>query len=175
MAYGLENGLIREDQYHKMKEKYNKVDSYINELKNRTIVVNDKIKALLSKPGNENPPAKIQIGYLLKRPEIKLAQILEALNETVDDSIAPIADMEIKYEGYIKKESERAEKMKKLEDKAIPENMDYSAIKGLKNEAKEKLSRIKPATIGQAQRISGVDPSDISILLVHVEAIARKK
>jgi tRNA uridine 5-carboxymethylaminomethyl modification enzyme len=175
MSYGLENGLIRDDQYHKMKAKYNKVDSYINELKNKTIVVNDKIKALLSKPGNENPPAKLQIVYLLKRPEIKLVQILKALNETIDDSIAPIAEMEIKYEGYIKKESERAEKMKKLEDKAIPENMDYSAIKGLKNEAKEKLSKIKPATIGQAQRISGVDPSDISILLVHVESLTRKK
>jgi tRNA uridine 5-carboxymethylaminomethyl modification enzyme len=175
MAYGLENSLIKEDQYHKMKEKYDKVDSYINDLKNKIIVVDDKIKALLSKPGSDNTPAKVQAGDLLKRPEIKLAHILEALNETFDDSISPIAEMEIKYEGYIKKESERAEKMKKLEDKAIPGNMDYSAIKGLKNEAREKLSRIKPATIGQAQRISGVDPSDISILLVHVESLSRKK
>ncbi|MBN2400769.1 MAG: tRNA uridine-5-carboxymethylaminomethyl(34) synthesis enzyme MnmG [Spirochaetes bacterium] len=173
MAYGLENGLIKQDQYQQMKQKYERIDSYTNELKNRIIFVDDKIKALLSK-SSENLPAKIQAGQLLRRPEIKLAHIMEALNETVDHRIAPIAEMEIKYEGYIKKEKERAEKMKRLEDKVIPMYMDYSVIKGLKNEAREKLSKIKPETIGQAQRISGVDPSDISILLVHVEALARK-
>ena len=175
MTYGFENGLIKEDEFHSMQKKYNRVDSYINDLRNKTIVVNDKIKALLQPQGQENLPAKIQIDNLLKRPEIKLSHILEALNETTDENIAPIAEMEIKYEGYIKKEHERAERMKRLEDKVIPENIDYCTIKGLKNEAKEKLSRIRPATIGQAQRISGVDPSDISIVIVHVEAMARKK
>ncbi len=175
MAYGLENGLIKEDQYKQMKKKYDRIDSFTNELRNRTIVVNDKMKSLLSKPGIENLPSKLQVGYLLKRPEIKLVHVMELLNETIDDCIAPFAEMEIKYEGYIKKERERAEKLKKLEDKIIPTDFDYSAIKGLKNEAKEKLIKIKPATIGQAQRISGVDPSDISILLVHIEAISRKQ
>jgi tRNA uridine 5-carboxymethylaminomethyl modification enzyme len=181
MAYGLENGLIKKDQYQQIKEKYDKIDLYTNELRNRTIVINDKIKSLLSKspnsakPGIENLPSKLQVGYLLKRPEIRLVHIMESLNETIDDSTAPIAEMEIKYEGYIKKERERAEKMKKLEDKLIPAEIDYKVIKGLKNEAREKLSRVKPATIGQAQRISGVDPSDISILLVHIEARSRNE
>ena len=175
MAYGFDNGLIREEQFRNMNEKYTKVDSYINDLKNKTIIVDDKIRALMQPQGLENLPSKIQIGNLLKRPEIKLSHILEILNETADENIAPIAEMEIKYEGYIKKEHERAERMKRLEDKAIPENIDYCAIKGLKNEAKEKLLKIKPATIGQAQRISGVDPSDISIVIVHVEALTRKK
>ncbi|MFH0975560.1 MAG: tRNA uridine-5-carboxymethylaminomethyl(34) synthesis enzyme MnmG [Spirochaetota bacterium] len=174
MAYGLEIGLLGQDQYTRMKEKYDRIDAYTNELKNKTIVVDEKIKSLLSGSGSDNLPAKLQAGYLLKRPEIKLAHILEALNESPDETIAAIAEMEIKYEGYIKKESERAEKMKRLEDKLIPADIDYSKIKGLKNEAREKLSRIRPATIGQAQRISGVDPSDVSILLVHVEALTRK-
>jgi len=82
--------------------------------------------------------------------------------------------MEIKYEGYIARDAEKIKKMGRMESKLIPENIDYKTIQGLKNEAREKLTKIRPATIGQASRISGVDPSDISILLVYIEAASLK-
>jgi len=78
-------------------------------------------------------------------------------------------EIQIKYEGYIKKANEQVERMRKMEDKKIPENIDYDAITGLASEAKEKLKKIQPISIGQASRISGVNPSDISILLVYIE------
>ncbi len=78
-------------------------------------------------------------------------------------------EIQIKYEGYIKKANEQVERMRKMEDKKIPENIDYDAIAGLASEAKEKLKKIQPISIGQASRISGVNPSDISILLVYIE------
>lgn len=179
MAYGLENGLINEEQYNKMKDKYLKVDNYINEISSKVIIIDDKIKALLlnnnyNNANLDNLPGKVQGGYLLRRPEIRMHDLLKALNEEMNE-IAPIAEMEIKYEGYIKKEKERAEKMKRLEEKVIPENIDYSNVKGLKNEAREKLSRIRPHTVGQAHRISGVDPSDISLVLVYIESLSRNK
>ena len=82
--------------------------------------------------------------------------------------------MEIKYEGYIARDAEKIRKMDKMESKTIPVDIDYRNISGLKNEAREKLLKIKPATIGQASRISGVDPSDISILLVYIETFSIK-
>jgi len=174
MAYGLENGLISDEQFEKMREKYKKVEGYIADLSGKTVLIDDKFKELLSGNNNANLPAKLQAGYLLRRPEIRMRHILEALNIEIPDDIAPVVEMEIKYEGYVKKERERVEKMKRYEEKSIPDEIDYSAIKGLKNEAKEKLARIRPGTIGQALRISGVDPSDISILLVHLEALNKR-
>jgi len=82
--------------------------------------------------------------------------------------------MEIKYEGYILRDMERIARLKKMDSLAIPESIDYLDINGLKNEAREKLRKIRPDTVGQASRISGVDPSDISILIVYLEVLKRK-
>jgi len=114
---------------------------------------------------------KIKIDKLLKRPEFRIQDILGAMNYHIDPDLAAIVEMEIKYEGYIARDQERIRKIEKMEKKSIPADIDYSSIIGLKKEAKEKLIRIKPSTVGQAIRISGVDPSDISILLVHIEAM----
>jgi tRNA uridine 5-carboxymethylaminomethyl modification enzyme len=81
--------------------------------------------------------------------------------------------MEIKYEGYIERDRERTRKMERMESHRIPESFDYTSVAGLKNEAREKLKRIRPETIGQATRISGVDPSDISLVMVRIESMAR--
>jgi tRNA uridine 5-carboxymethylaminomethyl modification enzyme len=88
---------------------------------------------------------------------------------------AKIVEMSIKYDGYIKKDLERIKKLEMMENKYIPETIDYGSIPGLKNEAREKLKKVKPETIGQAMRISGVDPSDISIVLVHIESLHKNK
>jgi len=176
MGYGLECGLVSKDQYLKMMEKYKEINSQIARIKNTVVTVDSKIKDIL---GNADPAAGIKgktpLENLLKRPEITIKHILEILNENYDEQLSPIIEMEIKYEGYIARDQEKIKKAEKMESKLIPEDLDYKTIQGLKNEAREKLIKIKPATIGQASRISGVDPSDISILLVYLETLSQRR
>ena len=91
----------------------------------------------------------------------------------IDTELVKIIEMEIKYQGYIERDNERIRKIEKMENRVIPDTIDYNDIRGIKIEAKEKLEAIQPGTIGQAMRISGVDPSDISILIVHIEAMKK--
>jgi tRNA uridine 5-carboxymethylaminomethyl modification enzyme len=175
MKYGYDNSLISEEQYRFMDEKYNKISGLIEEFKNKTLIVDERIKAIIrNDEKNHELPGKIRLEKLLKRPEVKLADILRITGDEIDESISAIVEMEIKYEGYIKRDMERISALEGYETKGIPAGFDYSAVKGLKNEAREKLSRVSPATIGQAMRISGVDPSDISILIIHIEYLQRK-
>jgi tRNA uridine 5-carboxymethylaminomethyl modification enzyme len=172
MKIGYEHGLVSGEAYERMKQKYQKIGSLIKELKNKTMELYDTAADGLN---NDNGPLKargrIKIDKLLKRPEYRIQDILNAMNYHIEPDIAAIVEMEIKYEGYIARDQERIRKIEKMEKKSIPADIDYASIIGLKKEAKEKLIRIKPATVGQAIRISGVDPSDISILLVHIEAM----
>lgn len=177
MKYGYESGLVSKDRYDKMLEKYANIENIIEEIKENSIIVNDKTKSILEndKVKLKNIKGKVKIDKLLKRPGIRLKDIFSILERKESDEIISIAEMEIKYEGYIAKDKDRINKHIKMENKIIPDNIDYSIIKGLKNEAREKLLHIKPTTIGQATRISGVDPSDISVLIVYIENMNRKK
>ena len=108
---------------------------------------------------------------LLKRTEITYKDLEEIDEDRPELSIAEKEEVEIqiKYEGYIKMEEEQVEKFKKLENKKLPEEIDYSSIKGLRIEAMQKLNKIKPTSIGQASRISGVSPADINVLLIYLQ------
>lgn len=175
MKYGHECGLIPDDRYKDMVEKYNEIDSKIDYYKNKTINVNSRIFEILKKADPTiEVKGKTGADKLLKRPGITINEIHEILEEEFDEALSPIIEMEIKYEGYIKRDMERIEKKEKMENRAIPETINYDAIQGLKNEAREKLTKIKPSTLGQASRIAGVDPSDISILLVYLEIIKNR-
>ncbi len=176
MKYGLDNRLIDREVLIKMEKKYYNISKTIDSLKSTTVYIDEKLaKEIAPANGNKFPEGKHNAGKLLKRPEVKLTTIQHILEHPVADDILPVVEMEIKYEGYIKRDMERIAKMKKLEESIIPDNIDYDSIDGLKNEAKEKLKSIKPQTVAQAMRISGVDPSHISILLVHLEAMERKQ
>ncbi len=175
MRHGHENGLISESQLKAMTEKYDRSSSMIRELSTTTVVIDERIKTIIESNGSRvSLGDKITAGKLLKRPEITIFDIIPLLSTAIPPDIAPIVEMEIKYEGYIKKDMDRIKKLERMEELQIPEDIDYNEIKGLKNEAREKLKRIRPASAGQAMRISGVDPSDISILLVHLETLHRK-
>jgi len=176
MKYGLESGLIDKDRYLLMENKYNEIKSQINRIKNTVVTIDERIKNILLKadPSIE-ARGKIPLENLLKRPGITITEISEILNEQYDRQLSPFIEMEIKYEGYIARDEEKIRKVEKMESKFIPLDLDYKMIHGLKNEAREKLIKVKPATIGQASRISGVDPSDISILLVYIEALSQKR
>ncbi len=172
MKYGYDNGLIDKEQYTEMNEKYKKIYALINAFKSRTIDINaDNEKIINADITEPVKQGKYKIDKLLKRPGITINDILKIVETKLDHDLAAIVEMEIKYEGYIARDQDRIKKIEKMEKKAIPKSIDYASIKGLKKEAREKLQNVKPETVGQAMRISGVDPTDISILLVHIESL----
>ncbi|HPL16271.1 MAG TPA: tRNA uridine-5-carboxymethylaminomethyl(34) synthesis enzyme MnmG, partial [Spirochaetota bacterium] len=174
MQYGAESGLISREQLSEMAEKYKKIYAFIDSFKNRTIEVNEVNEDILNKNVADPVQAgKYKIDKLLKRPGVTINTILSIIDDTIEHDLAAIVEMEIKYEGYIARDQERIKKIEKMEKKSIPADINYDAIQGLKKEAREKLKKIHPATIGQAMRISGVDPTDVSILLVHIEAMKK--
>lgn len=176
MEYGFKNGLVQRETYNHMKEKYAKIYAFIKDFKNRTILIDDTVAGMLSGKEREvNIRGKVKIDKLLKRPEYRISDILRITHDSLEDELAAIVEMEIKYEGYIERDLERIKKIEKMEERTIPAEIDYLSISGLKKEAREKLNRIRPATVGQAMRISGVDPTDVSIVLVHMEALRRDK
>ena len=175
MKYGYENGLIDKATVNEMERKYYHISSVTEKLKNKTILIDDNaFDVLLEADCQFNVRGKVKVDKLLKRPGIGIKEIEAITGETIDAGIKALVEMDIKYEGYIKRDLERIKKMEKMESRKIPEMIDYDAIQGLKNEARQKLKDIRPATIGQAQRISGVDPSDVSIIIVHIEAMMKK-
>lgn len=176
MKYGHNIGLIPDDTFRMMTEKYKEIDSMINRIKNRVIEVDDRVLSILRRKAPDlNIRGRMPLDKLLKRPELGIDEVLEAADEPCDPELSPIIEMEIKYEGYIFRDIERIKKIEKMESKRIPDDIDYSEVNGLKNEAREKLKKFRPQTVGQASRISGVDPSDISILIVHLEILGKKK
>ncbi|HPQ51840.1 MAG TPA: tRNA uridine-5-carboxymethylaminomethyl(34) synthesis enzyme MnmG [Spirochaetota bacterium] len=176
MKYGHELGLIPDDRMEAMKEKYSRADALIDSFSKTMITVDKALASIIEHRGSTaRPGEKLPASKLLKRPEIKIADLIPYFSGEIAGDIAPVVEMVIKYEGYIKKDMDRIKKFEKIETMKIPDDLNYSEIKGLKNEAREKLARIRPQTAGQAMRISGVDPSDISILIVHLESILRKK
>ncbi|HQO01474.1 MAG TPA: tRNA uridine-5-carboxymethylaminomethyl(34) synthesis enzyme MnmG [Spirochaetota bacterium] len=176
MKYGHQLGLIPDDRIEAMNEKYSRADALIESFAKTMITVDESLAALIESRGSTaHRGEKLPASKLLKRPEIKINDLMPYYSEEISGDIAPVVEMVIKYEGYIKKDMDRIRKFEKIESMKIPENLDYRIIKGLKNEAREKLARIRPQTAGQAMRVSGVDPSDISILIVHLESLSRKK
>ncbi|HPS56526.1 MAG TPA: tRNA uridine-5-carboxymethylaminomethyl(34) synthesis enzyme MnmG [Spirochaetota bacterium] len=176
MKFGNRMGLVNNDRFKLMEDRYNRIDSEINRYRNTNIEIDDRILSILKKTDRDiQLRGKVTADKLLKRPEINIQQLHEILNEHPDTSTSPFIEMEIKYEGYIKRDMERIARLEKMDNKRIPENFDYSKIKGLKNEAREKLIKHQPQTLGQAARIAGVDPVEITLLLIHLENHDRKK
>ena len=176
MKYGNENGLINSITFKNMEGKYNKIHEVINDLKERTITIDSEALKVIEREDRPlNIKGKINVGKLLKRPEVKLADILKYYNEELEENLAAIVEMEIKYEGYIKRDLDRIKKISGMEEKLIPVDFDYDNINGVKKEAIEKLKDVRPGTLGQAMRISGVDPSVISILSILIESKNRGK
>ncbi|MDH4600522.1 tRNA uridine-5-carboxymethylaminomethyl(34) synthesis enzyme MnmG [Listeria innocua] len=168
---GHEIGLISDERYERFLAKQRAIEAEKERLQKTRIKPTAAVQAMLKEIGSGELKDGILAADLLRRPEItydKIAQIVS--RETfVTDEIAEQVEIQIKYEGYIQKSNLQVEKMKRMEDKKIPENIDYDAISGLATEALEKLKKIEPLSIAQASRISGVNPADISILLVYIE------
>lgn len=167
--YGYQIGLINENKYQKLLKKQKDINTLIQLLQESKITPTEETNQYLS--SNNSAPLKdgISLYNLLKRPEITMKNMKELINIPFPEEIMNQVEIQIKYEGYINKANREAEKMLNLESKKIPEDIDYSKIHNLASEAKQKLSEVRPTSIGQALRISGVNPADISILMIYLK------
>src|SRR5699024_11161218 len=168
---GYKLGLIDEERFKSFERKIEQVELEKKRLHKLIIKIDDYVQQTLVEANSTPLKDAIRALDLLKRPEIsyetieKITQDVQDLPEDVKEQV----EIQLKYEGYIKKASDQVQRMLNMENKKIPENIDYDAISGLAGEAKEKLKNIQPLSIGQASRISGVNPADVSILLIYIE------
>ncbi|MCK9218775.1 MAG: tRNA uridine-5-carboxymethylaminomethyl(34) synthesis enzyme MnmG [Bacteroidales bacterium] len=169
-------GLASHERYIKVEDKYKKVSDFIDFLKTKALIPNE-INQFLEDKDTNKITQKQKAFTLLLRPQILIKEMVAAVgsiseyaisHQCLNDEILEEVELQIKYENYIQKEQELADKLSNLENMPLNENFDYSKISSLSIEAKEKLSKVKPRTIGQAARISGVSPSDISVLIVFL-------
>ena len=168
---GHDIGLVSDAEYEHLLAKETQINAEIERLEKATIGGTPKVQELLAR--YESTPLKsgTTLAELIKRPELdyeKLAEVDENRPELAFD-VQEQVNIEIKYEGYIKRQMQQVAQFKKLEGKKLPENFDYAQVNSLRKEAVQKLNKIQPSTIGQASRISGVSPADISVLMVYLE------
>ncbi|MFC4619705.1 tRNA uridine-5-carboxymethylaminomethyl(34) synthesis enzyme MnmG [Camelliibacillus cellulosilyticus] len=168
---GYKVGLIPEDRYKRFVDKKARIAKEKERLATVTIKPNEVTNKALERAGVPALKEPMNALHLLKRPEIKYTDIAELApsKDEVPDDVAEQVEIQIKYDGYIAKQLQQVDKMRRMEAKRIPDDLDYSAVSGLATEAREKLKKVRPLSIGQASRVSGVNPSDISILLVYLE------
>ena len=166
---GFEHGTIDKERYEKLEIKEELISEVKNILRNNNLKLNEETKDLLKSLNMEIPSFSTSLYLFLKRPEIKMETIKKLIPLEYPHEILEEVEIEIKYEGYIAKVYKEAEKAKKLEEKLIPKDINYDDILNLASEARQKLKDIRPISIGQATRISGVNPSDIAILTVYLK------
>jgi len=173
---GYKSGLISDERYENFKNKKFNIEKEIERMKKKTIKPTTVVNNFLEREGSSTISSGIKLIDLLKRNEINYSKLNEIDSEmpNLSKQEAEEVDIQVKYEGYIKLQESQVEKFKKLEEKALSCEMDYSKIKGLRIEAMQKLNKIKPISIGQASRISGVSPADVSVLLIYIEQEKRK-
>ena len=166
--YGYKVGLINNKRYNKFKNKIKDIKETTKLLKNTKIKPNTNTNNYLIKIRTTPINSPITLYELLKRPEVKINYLKEFIDLKINKEVLEEIEIETKYEGYIKKENKQAKKLIDLESKQIPKDINYDLVPNLASEAREKLKEIEPTTIAQATRISGVNPADISILMVYL-------
>lgn len=172
---GYDIGLVDDKRYDWFMRKCERVEKEINRLKNLIVSPTHEVLSYLEKKGTSAIKSGISLYELLKRPEITYTdvEILGGKGEELIRQDREQVEVSIKYEGYIEKQQRQAQQFKKMESKRIPSGIDYGKIEGMRLEARQKLNQIKPESIGQASRISGVSPADISVLMVYLEKMRR--
>ncbi len=168
---GHEIGLISDERYEKFLEKKRLCAEETERLENTTVKMSPELNEMLEAHGTAPLNEGIRASELLRRPQISYADLapFDQGRKPLPEAVVEQVEIGIKYEGYIKKQLAQVEQMHRLEEKKIPEDIDYKSVHGLRLEAAEKLDRIRPMNIGQAGRISGVSPADISVLLIYLQ------
>ena len=173
---GFKAGLVPQERYNKFIQKKQNIENEIKRLKTTTIKPTEKVNIFLREHNSSELHNGIKLIELLKRTELKYHD-LKQIDENMPNLTASEAEeveIEVKYEGYINLQLAQVEKFKKLENKFLPEDINYLELQGISLEARQKLDKFRPTSIGQASRISGISPADISVLLIYLEQIRRK-
>ena len=168
---GYNVGLISKERYEKFLEKRRKIEKEIDRVEKTVIKPTEKVNEFLEKNNSSKISSGVKLADLLRRTELNY-ELLKEIDENrgeIPEDVAEEVEIEVKYKGYIKLQQNQVEKFKKLETKKLPEDINYESIKGLRLEARQKLNQIRPSSVGQASRISGVSPADISVLLIFLE------
>ena len=173
---GYEVGLISENQYQLLIRKKEMIQQEIARLKNKTVGANKEIQTFLETHGSTTLKTAASLAELMCRPELNYQMLheIDPERKTLPYDVIEQVEIEIKYEGYIVRQMRQVEQYRKMEKKQIPENLDYDDVPSLRLEARQKLKLFRPVSVGQASRISGVSPADISVLLVFLEHYQRQ-
>lgn len=166
---GYEVGMISEDQINRLNKKEEDIKSLLEYMKNTKLKVTDEVRKSFENNNYQVPTASLSLEQLIKRPELSMEFLSNLIDIPFSEEIKEQVSINLKYEGYIAKAYKEAEKMLKLEKKQIPEDIDYDKVNNIASEARQKLKEVRPTTIAQAIRISGVNPADISILSVYLK------
>ena len=174
---GYQVGLISEEEYQALLTKERLIKEEIDRLKNTMVGANKEIQDFLISHNSASLKTASSLAELICRPELSYQDLeeIDIERKSLPESVIEQAEIEIKYEGYIARQKKQVEQYKKMEKKMIPQNIDYDGIPSLRLEARQKLKQFLPVSIGQASRISGVSPADISVLLVYLEHMDRKE
>lgn len=169
---GHEIGLISEERYQKFIKKMECIDREIERMEKTVIPPTAELNAFLEERGGKQAESGVRLSDLLKRPEVDYASLAEVdkTRPALPEEIGEEAEIRIKYAGYISRQQKQVKEMRRLEGKKIPDNFDYAQVTGLRLEAREKLEKVRPESVGQASRISGVNPADISVLMIYLSA-----
>lgn len=175
--YGHDIGLISDERYERLQNKIKLIDEEIERVKGVNIGTNEQVQKLLLENGSTELLTGVTLAELIKRPELsyELLAPIDKHRPELPWDVRQQVNINLKYEGYISRQLRQVEHFKKLENKIIPDGLDYYEINGLRKEAMQKLDKFNPRSIGQASRISGVSPADISVLLVYLESYRRNK
>ena len=167
---GHEIGLIDDERYEKLLEKERLIEEEVDRMKKTTVGARAEVQELLAKYESTPLQSGTTLAELLKRPELsyEIIKDIDKDRKEIPEDVKEQVNIELKYEGYIKRQLRQVEQYKKLENKKIPEDIDYDDVYSLRKEAVQKLKELRPASVGQASRISGVSPADISVLLIYL-------
>ncbi|WP_416325422.1 tRNA uridine-5-carboxymethylaminomethyl(34) synthesis enzyme MnmG [[Eubacterium] hominis] len=171
--YGYETGLIKEERYQNFLSKKDKIKEAMSYLDTLRFTSKSEINQKLLAMGYESLRNGISASELLKRPKVTIQDIIPYLEYEIDPAVAKQVEIEIKYEGYISKAKRDAAHLRAMDERKLPDNLDYEHIENLSLEARQKLAKVQPQTMGQASRISGVNPADIAVLAVYLEQMNR--
>lgn len=169
---GYEVGLVDEERYQKLLDKENMIEEEIRRVEHTNIGTSEEVQSLLESYGSTPLTSGTTLAELIRRPELSYEALepIDRQRKELPFDVEEQVNINIKYDGYIRRQQRQVEQFKKLESRIIPDDLDYNDIKSLRIEAKQKLAELRPSSIGQASRISGVSPADISVLLVYLES-----
>lgn len=174
---GLRLGLISEERHRQVLEKYDAVKAETERLEKTHIPPSPELSAMLEEKGTPPPASGVSLAVLLKRPQLTYSDLapFDPARPELPREVWEQVEISLKYDGYISRQLKQVEEFSRLEDRRLPEGLDYESIAGIRLEARQKLQKIRPENFGQAGRISGVSPADIAALMIYVEAMERGK